>query len=138
MARDDTCDFRRLGSVDAADKDASAGKSLKRRLRETFRRYSYGVPDQARARRSAANDLSLIVQDTIIPYRPSATAGAEPVHNQMRFFEFPWPREAPRALGAAEVTLRVILSTFIEPNPSEGRINHHCLSNRGLGGQNES
>ena len=31
-----------------------------------FRRYGYGVPDQARARRSAANALSLIVQDTII------------------------------------------------------------------------
>lgn len=84
-----------------------------------FRRYGYGVPDQGRARRSAANALSLIVQDTIIPYRPSATAGAEPVHNQMKFFELPWPREALRALGAAEVTLRVTLSTFIEPNPSE-------------------
>lgn len=84
-----------------------------------FRRYGYGVPDQARARRSAANALSLIVQDTIIPYRPSATASADPVHNQMKFFELPWPRNALRALGAAEVTLRVTLSTFIEPNPSE-------------------
>ena len=84
-----------------------------------FRRYGYGVPDQARARRSAANALSLIVQDTIIPYRPSTTAGADPVHNQMKFFELPWPRNALRALGAAEVTLRVTLSTFIEPNPSE-------------------
>jgi hypothetical protein len=63
--------------------------------------------------------LSLIVQDTIIPYRPSTTAGADPVHNQMMFFELPWPCEALRALGAAEVTLRVTLSTFIEPNPSE-------------------
>lgn len=84
-----------------------------------FRRYGYGVPDQTRARRSAANALSLIVQDTIIPYRPSATAGADPVHNQMKFFELPWPRNALRALAAAEVTLRVTLSTFIEPNPSE-------------------
>jgi hypothetical protein len=40
-----------------------------------FQRYGYGVPDQARARRSAANALSLIVQDTIIPYRPSDSAG---------------------------------------------------------------
>lgn len=84
-----------------------------------FRRYGYGVPDQARARRSSANALSLIVQDTIIPYRPSDTAGAEPVHNQMKFFQLPWPKEALRELGAAEVTLRVSLSTFIEPNPSE-------------------
>lgn len=84
-----------------------------------FQRYGYGVPDQARARRSAANALSLIVQDMIIPYRPSDSAGAEPVHNQMKFFQLPWPREALRQLGAAEVTLRVALSTFIEPNPSE-------------------
>ena len=54
-----------------------------------------------------------------MPYRPSATAEAESVHNQMKFFELPWPREAFKALGAAEVTLRVALSTFIEPNPSE-------------------
>jgi len=84
-----------------------------------FRRYGYGVPDLARAQRSAANALSLIVQDTIIPYRASATVGADPVHNQMKFFELPWPRNALRALGTAEVTLRVTLSTFIEPNPSE-------------------
>lgn len=84
-----------------------------------FQRYGYGVPDQARARRSAANALSLIVQDTITPYRPSATAGAEPVHNHMKFFQLPWPREALRQLGATEVTLRVALSTFVEPNPSE-------------------
>lgn len=84
-----------------------------------FQRYGYGVPDQARARRSAANALSLIVQDTINPYRSSTSAGAEPVHNQMKFFQLPWPREALRELGATEVTLRVALSTFIEPNPSE-------------------
>ena len=84
-----------------------------------FQRYGYGVPDQARARRSAANALSLIIQDTIIPYRPSAAAGAEPVHNHMKFFQIPWPRETLRQLAAVEVTLRVALSTFIEPNPSE-------------------
>ncbi|MBL4929454.1 S8 family peptidase [Tabrizicola sp. KVB23] len=84
-----------------------------------FQRYGYGVPDEARARRSAANALSLIVQDTINPYRPSTTAGAEPIHNQMKFFQLPWPKEVLRQLGATEVTLRVTLSTFIEPNPSE-------------------
>lgn len=84
-----------------------------------FQRYGYGVPDQTRARRSAANALSLIVQDTIVPYRPSTSPGAEPVHNEMKFFQLPWPREVLRQLGATEVTLRVALSTFVEPNPSE-------------------
>jgi len=84
-----------------------------------FQRYGYGVPDETRARRSAANALSLIVQDTIVPYRPSTSAGAGPVHNEMKFFQLPWPREELRRLGATEVTLRVALSTFVEPNPSE-------------------
>ena len=84
-----------------------------------FQRYGYGVPDIERARRSAANAFSLIVQDTINPYRQSDHRGADPVHNQMKFFELPWPRKALRQLGAEEVTLRVALSTFVEPNPSE-------------------
>ena len=33
-----------------------------------FQRYGYGVPDMERARRSASNALTLIVQDEITPY----------------------------------------------------------------------
>jgi hypothetical protein len=84
-----------------------------------FQRYGFGVPDMSRARRSAANALTLIVQDTITPYRRSDRVGAEHVHNEMKLFSLPWPVDALRALGAAPVTLRVSLSTFIEPNPSE-------------------
>lgn len=84
-----------------------------------FRRYGYGVPDLDRARRSASNALTLIVQDRITPYRQSETGGADHVHNEMRLFELPWPVETLRALVAHPVTLRVALSTFIAPNPSE-------------------
>ncbi|MBB6355834.1 S8 family serine peptidase [Aminobacter aganoensis] len=84
-----------------------------------FKRYGYGVPDMERARRSASNALTLIVQDRITPYRESDTGGADHVHNEMRLFELPWPVEALRALVAHPVRLRVALSTFIAPNPSE-------------------
>ena len=84
-----------------------------------FQRYGYGVPDSARARRSAGNAVTLIVQDSILPYRSSTTRGADPVHNEMKLFQLPWPRESLRALQATPVTLRVTLSTFIQPNPSE-------------------
>lgn len=84
-----------------------------------FQRYGYGVPDMARARRSASNALTLIIQDTITPYKKSATKGAEPVYNEMKLFELPWPVEELRKLGNTTVTLRVALSTFIAPNPSE-------------------
>lgn len=84
-----------------------------------FKRYGYGVPDLDRARRSASNALTLVVQDTIKPYRKSDKASAQHVHNEMKVFQLPWPVEELRKLVQAPVTLRVALSTFIEPNPSE-------------------
>lgn len=82
-----------------------------------FQRYGYGVPDLERARRSASNALSLVVQDVIIPYGISEAGGD--VHKEMRIFELPWPVEALRHLGNATVTLRVALSSFVAPNPAE-------------------
>lgn len=37
----------------------------------------------------------------------------------MKCFSLPWPVEELRKLGSQEVRMRVTLSTFIEPNPSE-------------------
>ena len=90
----------------------------KRHYAPLFQRYGYGVPDLNRARRSASNALTLIVEDMITPYGLSKKTGGD-VHNEMKLFTLPWPVEALRALGNTEVTLRVTLSTFIAPNPSE-------------------
>jgi Subtilase family len=84
-----------------------------------FQRYGYGVPEMERARRSASNALTLVVQDTITPYRKSDKPSPEHVHNEMKLFELPWPLEELRKLANTPVTLRVTLSTFIHPNPSE-------------------
>ncbi len=84
-----------------------------------FRRYGYGVPDMERARRSASNALTLIVEDAIQPYKKSATKNAEHIHNELKLFELPWPVQELRRLGASEVKLRISLSTFMLPNPSE-------------------
>ncbi len=84
-----------------------------------FRRYGYGVPDVRRAMRSAADAVTLIVEDTIVPYTHSTSPSAPAVHNQIKFHELPWPVERLRELGPRLVTLRVALSTFIEPNPAE-------------------
>jgi hypothetical protein len=83
-----------------------------------FQRYGYGVPDLERARRSASNALTMIVQDVITPYGISAESGDD-VHKEMRVFTLPWPVEELRKLGTANVTLRVALSSFVAPNPSE-------------------
>ncbi|MDH4984011.1 S8 family peptidase [Aminobacter anthyllidis] len=84
-----------------------------------FKRYGYGVPDLERARRSASNALTLVVQDTITPYRKADKPATQHVHNEMKLFELPWPVEELRKLVDAPVSLRVTLSTFIDPNPSE-------------------
>ena len=83
-----------------------------------FRRYGYGVPNLERARRSASNALTLIVQDVITPYGLSQKTGDD-IFNEMRLFTLPWPVEELRKLGTVQVTLRVALSSFISPNPSE-------------------
>ena len=82
-----------------------------------FRRYGYGVPDLMRARRSASNALTLVLEDTIRPYSLSESGGDS--HNEMKLFTLPWPVEELRKLKTAQLTLRVSLSSFIAPNPSE-------------------
>jgi hypothetical protein len=84
-----------------------------------FRRYGYGVPDLRRARRSALDAVTLVVQDELVPYAHSASKNSPAVLNHMKLHTLPWPRERLRALGNRMVTLRVGLSTFIEPNPAE-------------------
>ncbi len=89
-------------------------------FRLLFKRYGYGVPNLERARRSAANSLALVVQDSIVPYARSTKAGAKNiVNNELKLFELPWPQQTLRSLGNTYVTLRVALSSFILPNPAE-------------------
>lgn len=84
-----------------------------------FQRYGYGVPDMERARQSASNALTLIVEESITPFKKGKNPSSDHVHNEMKIFELPWPVEELRKLTNTPVTLRVALSTFIQPNPSE-------------------
>lgn len=84
-----------------------------------FCRYGYGVPELSRARRSSRDMITLIVQDEITPYVHRGAAGAEAVHNEIKLHALPWPSQALRRLRNRNVTLRVALSTFVEPNPAE-------------------
>lgn len=81
-----------------------------------FRRYGYGVPDLERASRSATSALTLIIQDTIRPYEKGKSGIRS---REMKLHTLPMPVVGLRALGATEVSLRVALSTFVEPNPAE-------------------
>jgi Subtilase family len=81
-----------------------------------FKRYGYGKPDLERALASAASAITLIVQDEIRPYEN--VRSARRLH-EMRLIELPWPINVLRELGNTIVTLRISLSTFFSPNPSE-------------------
>ena len=82
-----------------------------------LRRYGMGVPSAERSLRSAQDALTLIAEAEIHPFRrDDGTQDARA--DEMNLHELPWPATELRALGEAEVRLRVTLSYFIEPNPS--------------------
>lgn len=76
-----------------------------------LRRYGYGIPDEARALRSANDALTLIAQATIRPFDEGS-------FRDMHVYHLPWPVAVLASLGETEVQLRVTLSYFIEPNPA--------------------
>ena len=92
------------------------GQQRKRDLNVLFQRYGFGRPDINRALRSADNAITLIAQDTIRPYTLHNRNGRM---NEMKLFNLPWPVNVLRGLQDTKVNLRVALSTFIQPNPSE-------------------
>ena len=76
----------------------------------------YGVPNLQKAISSQSNYLTFISEETIQPYELKEGKVST---KEALFFEFPWPKEALQDLGEMNVTLKVTLSYFIEPNPGE-------------------
>lgn len=82
-----------------------------------LRTYGYGVPNLEKAVESKSNYLTFVSEQILQPYIKED--GKEPGTNDVHFYEFPWPKNILEGLGDAEVTIRVTLSYFIEPNPGE-------------------
>lgn len=95
-----------------------------------LRRYGFGVPSLDRARRSLDNDVTLVIERSLQPFR---TVGSEIKCEDMVLHRLPWPRAVLAQLDAADVELRVTLSYFIEPNPGErGWSKRHAYASHGL------
>ena len=88
----------------AADTKSAAGLLL--------RRYGHGVPTFERAAASARNHLAMISEAEIQPYSRNGEG-----MNECHFYSLPWPRAALESLGEQDITLKITLSYFIEPNP---------------------
>ena len=93
-------------------KDALTGAGTKSVAHLLLRRYGHGVPTFERAAASARNHLAMISEAEIQPYSRSGK-GMKECH----FYSLPWPRAALESLGEQDVTLKITLSYFVEPNP---------------------
>lgn len=90
----------------------AAGKTERKAL---ARKYGYGAPDLRRAIASARDDLALVAQRHIQPFRMD---GGNVRFGDAHVYRLPWPREVLEGLGDECVRLKVTLSYFVEPNPS--------------------
>lgn len=91
-----------------AEIDAQPAKKQRRLL---LKRFGWGVPDERAVLSSSASAVTMVVQDTFVPF-----SGDDYRMRNFRLHQLPWPEEVLAGLGAADVELRVTLSYFIEPN----------------------
>lgn len=84
---------------------------------QLVRHCGFGVPDLGRALWSVSNSLTLVVEETLYPFERQAQK--QPTLRDMNLHQLPWPIAELEMLGETQVELRVTLSYFIEPNPSE-------------------
>lgn len=99
--------------IEQLNEDGLSDKDLYKNLLRTC---GYGVPDFDKAVNCYANSLTLIAEDTIQPF---IKIGSDIKTNVMNLYELPWPKEALEDLGSEEIEMRVTLSYFIEPAPTE-------------------
>lgn len=81
------------------------------------RHCGFGMPDLDRAMWSVENSLTMIFEGQLHPFQREK--GSQPKLRDMHLHRLPWPLQELEALGDAPVEMRVTLSYFIEPNPSE-------------------
>jgi hypothetical protein len=90
-----------------------AGHSGKRQRYNLVRQFGYGVPSLDRALASAQNDLALVAQAEIQPFRVEGRRK----FNECHYYRLPIPRVLLEQLRNEPVDLKITLSYFVEPNP---------------------
>jgi hypothetical protein len=75
--------------------------------------------------------VTLVIQDSLQPFR--RTDAGSVTSYQMNVHRLPWPHDELQRLGETDVSLRVTLSYFVEPNPGErGWIRRHRYASHAL------
>ena len=116
--------------TDAMKQDFLPSNPKKQHYGQLVQRCGFGVPDLGRALRTVANSLTMIVQRTLQPFekRPREDATTCDMH----LHRLPWPKDALESLGEVEVEMRVTLSYFVEPNPSQRGNSRYRYPSHGL------
>lgn len=93
-----------------------------------LREFGWGVPSEDVVLNSARGAVTLITQDSFVPF-----SGSKYAMRNFRLHSLPWPADVLRELGSADVRLRITLSYFIEPSASRrGWRNKYAYSSHGL------
>ena len=96
-----------------------------------LRRCGFGIPDFGRALWSVSNSLTMVVQESLFPFKKDP--GKQPETRDMHLHNLPWPVDILEDLGEMQVGMRVTLSYFIEPNPSQrGIASRYRYASHGL------
>jgi len=105
--------------------DAESSRAHKLRM---LRRYGWGVPAEQGVVASTQAAVTMVTQDSFVPFE-----GEGYLARIFRLHRLPWPEDTLRELGAADVTLRVTLSYFIEPTASRrGWRRRYAYASHGL------
>jgi hypothetical protein len=81
------------------------------------RHCGFGVPNLDRAMWSVSNSLTMVLEAHLQPFQREEEK--QPTLRDMNLHRLPWPLIELEAQGNTPVEMRVTLSYFIEPNPSE-------------------
>lgn len=102
----------------------------KQHYRQLVQRCGFGIPNLERALWTVSNSLTLLIQSTLQPFQK--VRGKISTTHDMHFHRLPWPRDALESLGGTEVEMRITLSYFIEPNPSQRGKSRYRYQSHGL------
>lgn len=90
----------------------------------------YGVPKEQIAEMSEDKVATFIFENTITPYKEGKN---DNVYKEMHFYDLPWPKDVLMAMASENVKLRITLSYYIEPSPTQkGVYNKYRYQSAGL------
>ncbi|MEC3997051.1 S8 family peptidase [Actinacidiphila sp. DG2A-62] len=100
-------------------------------MRQVIRRYGWGVPTAERILSSASNAVTMIVENSLVPFKRAP--GSQVKLAELKLHQLPWPLEQLRDLAETTVDLRVTLAYMIEPNPGRrGMLGRYSYASHGL------